>query len=41
MTTYDFTGGVHVRRAKDMARRDELTHEEERLKEWKRVNQSP
>jgi hypothetical protein len=41
MTTYDFTGGINVRRAKDMARRDELTHEEERLKDWKRVNQSP
>ena len=36
MTIYDFTGGVHVMRAKNMARRDELAHEEERLKEWKR-----
>ena len=41
MTIYDFTGGVHVTRAKNMARRDEFAHEEERLKEWKRVNQSP
>jgi len=41
ITLYDFTGGISVRKAKEMARHDELTHEEERLKAWKRANTSP
>lgn len=34
LTVYDFTGGHKVRKAKELARRDELEHEDERFKKW-------
>lgn len=34
LTVYDFTGGHKVRKAKALARRDEIEHEDERLKQW-------
>lgn len=34
LTVYDFTGGHVVKKAKELARRDEIEHEDERLKQW-------
>ena len=38
ITLYDFTGGAKIRQAKQMARNDELEHEQERLKRWRDGN---